>query len=127
MNQRRVPEEEIQRFNKAQEALDYTTMYDILFHTACQYCKKRQGSHWDSVKIVDVANDIACLILSRYKKNSEYRCLHMAAVHYAFIKVIYEFYRKQDEQDKQEVDYDRISNYVNVGAVDILNQPVFDI
>jgi hypothetical protein len=51
----------------------------------------------------------------------------MAAVHYAFIKVIYEFYRKQDEQDKQEVDYDRISNYVNVGAVDILNQPVFDI
>jgi len=36
----------------------------------------------------------------------------MAAVHYAFIKVVYEFYRKQDEQDKREVDFDKLSNCI---------------
>lgn len=113
INSQRDPQQEIERFNEAQEKLDFTTMYDVLFHTAAQYCKKRgQGKYWSTQKICDVSNDVAAYILKRYKKNPNYRCKHMAAVHFAWLHIVYGDLYKQDQINKLTQSYDAIPEYV---------------
>lgn len=129
MNERRVPEQEIERFNKAQERLDFTTMFDVLYHTSCQYLKKRVGwmcgrsvsydpdkpaytrMSWTTEKINDAAIDMTTEILGRYKKDPSYRCLHMAAVHYAFLKIVYGKLQKEESRAKMECSFDEKYGY----------------
>ena len=113
MDEKRVPEQEIERFNKAQEYLDFNTMFDILYHTSCQYLKKRVGGMytWTSEKISDVAVDMTTEILNRYKNNQSYRCLHMAAVHFAFLKVVYGKMQKEEKQDRNNCCFDEANLY----------------
>ena len=113
MDEKRVPEQEIERFNKAQEQLDFNTMFDVIYHTSCQYLKKRVGGMytWTSEKISDVAIDMTTEILNRYKKNPSYRCLHMAAVHFAFLKVVYGKMQKEEKQDKNLCCFDEANLY----------------
>lgn len=128
MDEKRVPGQEIKRFNSAQERLDFNTMFDVLYHTSCQYLKKRVGwmcarpvsydpdkpvrlASWTTEKISDTAVDMAIEILTRYKKNPKYRCLHMAAVHFAFIKIVYGKLQKEDNQAKLKVSYDEKYRY----------------
>lgn len=117
MNEKRAPDKEIERFNMAQEHLDFKTMFDVLYHTSCQYLKKRVGwmcsgkSQWSSEKMSDVAIDMTTEILLRYKKNPTYRCLHMAAVHFAFLKVVYGKMQKEEKQDKNLCAFDDVNLY----------------
>ena len=127
MNEKRAPDKEIERFNRAQECLDFETMFDVLYHTSCQYLKKRVGwmcssscsssssssskSQWSSEKMSDVAIDMTTEILLRYKKNPSYRCLHMAAVHFAFLKVVYGKMQKEEKQDKNLCCFDDVNLY----------------
>lgn len=117
MNEKRAPDKEIERFNRAQECLDFKTMFDVLYHTSCQYLKKRVGwmcsskSQWSSEKMSDVAIDMTTEILLRYKKNPTYRCLHMAAVHFAFLKVVYGKMQKEEKQERNNCCFDEANLY----------------
>lgn len=113
MDEKRVPKQEIERFNKAQEQLDFNTMFDILYHTSCQYLKKRVGGMytWTSEKISDVAVDMTTEILNRYNNNQSYRCLHMAAVHFAFLKVVYGKMQKEEKQEKNNCCFNEANLY----------------
>lgn len=113
IDEKRVPKQEIERFNKAQECLDFNTMFDILYHTSCQYLKKRVGGMytWTSEKISDVAVDMTTEILNRYKNNPSYRCLHMAAVHFAFLKVVYGKMQKEEKQEKNNCCFNEANLY----------------
>lgn len=111
MDERRDPKREMERFNKAQENLDFETMWDVLYHTACQYCKKHKHPSWTSDDISDIASDISFKILNRYYKDAQYRCKHMAAVHYAFLGVVYDTRQKEERFWKA---CDSLNNYYSI-------------
>lgn len=99
---KRDPEEETRKFQAAQEAKDYTTMFEVLFHTACQYCKKRgQGKYWTSDRLAEVATDMTIYLMQRYRRNPEYRMLsHITQIHYAFLHTVYGALQKRDKEAK---------------------------
>lgn len=107
MDERRDPNEERARFNKAIEVRDFATMWDVLYHTACQYCKKKQGYIWDTDRIHEGATEIAMILIERIRRKPDYRCNHMAAVHYAFLRVAFDIFKKKDFEDKH-ADIDEI-------------------
>lgn len=106
---KRDPEEETRRFQAAQEIKDYETMFDVLFHSACQYCKKRgQGKFWNSDKLYDVASEMAIYLMQRYQRNPNYHITsHITQVHYAYLHVVYGNMQKRDKEEKQTCSYER--------------------
>lgn len=106
MDERRNPKIEILRFNIAQDKLDFATMWDVLYHAACQYCKKHRYKTWNCDTISEIATDMAATIIRRYHKDPSYRCKHAAAIHFAFLGRVYGEQQKTDKLDKQCISYD---------------------
>lgn len=105
---KRDPEEETKKFQAAQAAKDYTTMFSILFHTACQYCKKRgQGKWWTSDHLAEVATDMTIYLMQRYRRNPDYRMTsHVTQIHYAYLKVVYGDLYKRDKEKAQTCSFE---------------------
>lgn len=100
IDERRNPEQQKVEFQKAQAELDFRKLYDILFHTAAQYCKKMQGKYWSTNKIIDTANDITIFIMHRYEKNPAYRVgSHVTVVALAYRNIVQDHYKKREALD----------------------------
>lgn len=108
VDEKREPKSEIERFQAAQEAKDFTTMFDVLFHTSCQVCKRKgQGKYWDSDKLAEVATDMAIYLMERYKKNPEYRMKsHVTQCYYAYLRVVCGDLCKADKERKLTCSYE---------------------
>lgn len=109
INVKRDPKEETIIFNKAQQERDFPTMYDCLFHTACQFIKsKGHGKFWDIQKICDVANDISIAILDRYRRKPEYQCNHLKAVALAYRGIVWNDMKKQSDFEAKCCSYEML-------------------
>lgn len=122
LDERRDPKAETERFQAAQEAKDYTTMFDVLFHSSCQYCKKRgQGKYWDSDKLYDVATDMTLYLMQRYQRNPDYKMTsHICQVHFAFLRCVYGDLYKRDKEKKQTCSYDVLDKAIPAPPTDYL-------
>lgn len=105
---KRDPRKETERFQAAQEAKDYETMFDVLLHSSAQVCKRKgQGKWWDSDKLYDVASEMAIYLMERYKRNPEYRMSsHITQVYYAYMHCVYGTQLKRDNEAKRTCSYE---------------------
>lgn len=108
IDEKRDPEAEKKRFQAAQDARDFTTMFETIFHTAVQVCKKRgQGKYWDSDKLYEVAMDMTIYLMQRYQKNPDYKMTsHVAQCCYAYLHVVYGKLQRYDKEAKQTCSYE---------------------
>lgn len=108
IDDKRDVESETRRFQKAQSERDYTTMWDILFHSSAQYCKKRgQGRFWDADKLYDISSEMAIYLMQRYQRNPNYHITsHITQVHYAYLHVVYGAQQKRDKEARQTCSYE---------------------
>jgi len=112
MDEKRNPEEQKKAFAEAEKNKDFTKMYDILFHSSCQYLKKVQGKYWSWDRIVDAANDMTIFIMRRYEKDpNHHEPSHIAAVYFVYKNVVQYHYKHREDLDKKCCSYEKLKNY----------------